>query len=101
MTARKPAQDCASLAEIRAGIDSLDAELIALLAERIGYVRHVAPFKIKEGVPAAAPDRVAHVLAAVRARGEAAGLDPDMLEAMWRPMIDWAIAHEEEVMGKG
>lgn len=99
-TPRAP-EDCASMADVRAEIDRVDRALIALLAERMSYVEKVPALKLKEGIPAAAPDRVAAVLAGVRARGEAAGLNPDMLEAMWAPMIDWIIAHEEEVMARG
>ena len=99
--APKTPADCASMADVRGEIDRIDAALIALLAERFAYVERVPGLKLKEGIPAAAPDRVAAVLAGVRAKGEAAGLDPEMLAAMWVPMIDWIIAHEEEVMARG
>ena len=37
--------DCANLDEIRAGMDSIDREIVALVTERVAYVRAAAPFK--------------------------------------------------------
>lgn len=97
-SALKAPEDCASLAELREQIDGMDRILIALMARRARYVERVAPFKIEAGLPAAAPDRVAAVLEKVRALAEAEGLDPDLAAKMWGAFIDWAIAHEEEVI---
>jgi isochorismate pyruvate lyase len=37
-----PPEQCQSMAEVRAGVDALDAELIALLAGRFAYMRAAA-----------------------------------------------------------
>lgn len=87
------------MAEVRAEIDRVDVALMALLAERMSYVARVPELKMAEGLSAAAPSRVADVLAKVRARAEASGVDPGMVEGMWRVMIDEIIAHEQQVMG--
>ena len=42
-------EDCTTMAEVRAGVDALDAELVALLATRFGYMRAAA--RIKPGAP--------------------------------------------------
>lgn len=76
----------ASLAEVRARIDGIDAELVRLLAERQGLVRAAAAFK-KDAGAVRAPDRVAQVVVSVRERAEAAGLAPEVAEAVWRAMI--------------
>ena len=36
------AADCTTMAEIRAEIDRLDAELVALFAQRVGYIDRAA-----------------------------------------------------------
>ncbi len=84
---------CASLAEVRAEIDRLDRALVPLLVERGAYVRQAAAFKTDPG-HVAAPDRVERVIAAVRALAAAEGGDPDVIEAIYRPMIAAYIADE-------
>jgi isochorismate pyruvate lyase len=49
MNARRP-DDCETMAQVRAGVDDLDARLVDLLAERFGYMRAAARIK---------PDRAA------------------------------------------
>lgn len=88
------------MAALRAQIDALDGELLALLAERQAHVDRAAELKPAEGISAAAPGRVAEVLAWVRERAAAAGMDPGIAEAMWRVMIEGFIAREEQTLGK-
>jgi isochorismate pyruvate lyase len=78
--------DPRSLAEVRARIDDLDTQLVALLARRQVLVEAAAGFKPDEGA-VRAPDRVERVVAAVRDKAVAAGLDADVAEAVWRSMI--------------
>jgi isochorismate pyruvate lyase len=87
------------LAAIRAGIDSIDDEIMELLAERMAHVAAVVPIKKRDGIAAAAPGRVQEVYDKTRARAEAAGVDPDMAQAMWRVMVEAIIAHEEQELG--
>lgn len=75
-----------SLAEIRARIDALDAELVQLLARRQTLVRAAAGFKT-DAQSVRAPDRAARVIAAARAKAESAGLAPEVAEAVWRAMV--------------
>ncbi|GAA3825899.1 MULTISPECIES: chorismate mutase [Amycolatopsis] len=75
-----------SLAEVRARIDALDAELTGLLATRQSLVRAAAAFKA-DSQAVRAPGRVEQVVAAARERAAAAGLAPEVAEAVWRAMI--------------
>jgi len=76
----------ASLAEVRQNIDSLDHQLVALIAKRGAYVRQAAAFKkTAEEVPA--PRRVAQVLAKVNALAIELGAEPAVVDATWRAMI--------------
>lgn len=77
---------CASLAEVRHNIDRLDRQLVTLIAERGAYVRQAAGLKkTAEEVPA--PQRVAEVLARVRAMALETGAEPAVIEATWQAMI--------------
>ena len=76
MTTPRTAADCATMAELRAEIDRVDAALVALLAERAGYIDRAAELKAALGWPARIEARVEEVVANVRARAEARGLPP-------------------------
>lgn len=89
---RAPEQ-CRDMAELRAEIDRLDRELVAMLAERQGYIERAAEIKQDRNVvrdEARIEDVVAKVLVAARK----AGLDPKIAEPVWRTLIDRCIAHE-------
>lgn len=94
-------QDCRTMAELRAEIDRLDAALVALLAERAGYIDRAAELKIGLGLPGRITSRVEEVVANVRGLAAARGLDPDLAEQLWRALVEWSIAREEATLGKG
>jgi len=84
-----------SLAELRGTIDRLDREIVALLAERVRHLDRVIAVKRPDNLPAAIPERVEEVVAHVRSEATAAGMPPDLAEALWRRLIDWSIAYED------
>jgi len=89
---RAPEQ-CRDMSELRAEIDRLDRELVAMLAERQGYIERAAEIKQDRNVvrdQARIEDVVANVLVAARK----AGLDPRIAEPVWRTLIERCIAHE-------
>ena len=96
----KTPADCATMTELRAEIDRLDQELVALFAQRVGYIGRAAQIKSTIGLPARITPRVEEVVANVRRHAEAHGLPPDNLEKLWRNLIDWSIAREETHLGK-
>ena len=89
------------MAEVRAEIDSVDAELVALFARRVSYIDRAAKLKAGIGMPARIEARVEEVVANVRAHAEAQGLPADVMERLWRDVIDWSIMREEMVLGTG
>ncbi|MEN9409476.1 MAG: hypothetical protein RL216_1450 [Pseudomonadota bacterium] len=97
----KRPEDCTTMADIRAEIDRLDEELVALFAERTAYIDRAAAIKEEIGLPARIEDRVEQVVANVRRHAAAHGLPPDKLEKLWRKLIDWSIEREEDHLRKG
>ena len=95
----KPPAECTTMAEIRAEIDRLDAELVALFAARAAYIDRAGEIKAPLGLPARITPRVEEVVANVRRHAVAQGLPPELVEKLWRRLIDWSIAREESVLG--
>jgi isochorismate pyruvate lyase len=87
----------ATLGQLRQRIDSLDEQIVALLAERALCVRDATRFK-RDAFQVAAPERQAAVFSRVRelaTRHEAdfPGL-PDLVEATYRTLVGGFIAGE-------
>ena len=87
-----------TLGALRERIDALDAQIVALLAERALCVRDATRFK-RDAFQVAAPERQAAVFARVRAlaadrAAEFPGL-PDVVEAAYRVLVAGFIAGEE------
>jgi isochorismate pyruvate lyase len=95
---KKPS-DCMSMADVRAEIDRLDEALVRLFAERATYIDRAVEVKSKVKLPARIHSRVEEVVANVRRHAEAEGLPPDLVEKLWRRLIDWSIAREESMLG--
>ena len=87
------------MAEIRAGIDILDEELVRLFAERARYIDRAAEIKAQVDLPARIGSRVEEVVSNVRRHALTYGLPPDLVEKLWRRLIDWSIAREENRLG--
>ena len=90
---RKAPEDCATMIDVRQGVDALDRALVTLLAERQRYMDAAA--RIKPNRDAVFDQaRIDDVVAKVLKAAEPAGLSPDIAEPVWRLLIDRCIAHE-------
>ncbi len=96
----KSPADCHDMTDLRAAIDALDAEIVAKLRARAGYIDRAAELKQGNGLPARIEGRVEEVVSLVRGHALAQGLDPDLTEDLWRRLIDWSIAREEKTLGQ-
>ncbi|SFS86785.1 isochorismate pyruvate lyase [Brevundimonas viscosa] len=91
--ARVAPEACASMAEVRHGVDALDRALVVLLAERQRYMDAAA--RIKPSRDVVHDDaRIEDVVQKVLAAAGPAGLSPAIAEPVWRTLIDRCIAHE-------
>lgn len=95
---RTPAE-CQTMAHIRAEIDRIDEELVRIFAERADYIDRAAQIKAEVDLPARIDDRVEQVVQNVRRHAQTHGLPPDLVEKLWRRLIDWSIAREENRLG--
>src|SRR5690606_3213689 len=87
--------DCTTMAQVRHGVDALDRALVALLAERQGYMDAVA--RIKPARDAVRDERrIEDVVAKVKAEARRQGLSEAIAEPVWRILIERCIAHELE-----
>jgi isochorismate pyruvate lyase len=86
-----------TLGALRARIDALDEQIVALLAQRAACVRDATRFK-RDAFQVAAPARQAQVFERVRALAQAQGAAfpgfPDVVEATWRAMVAGFVAAE-------
>lgn len=76
-----------SLADVRARIDALDDQIVALLAQRQEQVRRAAAYKSDEAA-VRAPDRRAQLMARLRVRATEEGADPRVVERVYEAMVD-------------
>lgn len=92
-------EDCTTMAEVRAGVDALDRELVALLATRFGYMRAAA--RIKQSRDAVRDEeRKARVIAAAVAAAEAQGIPGDVVGDIWERLVEGSIAYEFTEWGR-
>ena len=92
---RTAPESCTSMAEVRAGVDSLDRDLVALLAERFRFMDAAA--RIKPGRDQVRDEaRKRQVIANAQAEASRLGLDPAVVATLWEALVEASIAHELE-----
>lgn len=89
------------MAGVRADIDRIDRDLVALLRTRADCIDRAIAIKTAVGLPARIDARVEEVVGNVRAAAVAEDLDAALVEALWRHLIDWSIDREAVVLGRG
>ena len=85
--------DCTTMVEVRAGVDAIDRNLVALLAVRFGYMRAAARIKPDRAAVRDEP-RKAAVIANARTAAAAAGLPDGLAEMLWETLVEASIAYE-------
>ena len=91
-----PDQEKALLVPYRAKLDTLDAQIVAMLGQRFDVIREVAKLKAEHGIAPILPDRIEEVVSHARAKAEKAGVDPKLVEQIYRIIIATACDEEEE-----
>ncbi len=86
-------KQCTTLEEARSEIDSVDKEIVELIAKRNEYIKQIAHFKnsveeVKE------EERIADVIAHVREQAISLGLSPNLINDLYVRMIDEMVESE-------
>lgn len=90
MSSSQPVSDLPtpdSLETLRAGIDRVDEQIVALLSQRLDHVKKVVALKKVQGLPIYNPAREEDLISQRRDQARAAGLDPDHVEELYRCII--------------
>lgn len=92
-TPAKPPEECETMAEVRVGVDTLDRELMRLIAVRFGYMRAAARIKPERG-HVRDEARKAEVIANVREDARRDGLPDQAIAEIWDRLVEASIAYE-------
>lgn len=88
-------ENYSTMEQVRAGVDNLDRQIVALLAQRFAHMRAAA--RIKPDRSAVRDEaRKAEVIANARIEAEAAGLPGEMIADLWERLVEASIAYEME-----
>ncbi|MCM8731074.1 chorismate mutase [Hephaestia sp. GCM10023244] len=94
-----PGAACTTMAEVRAGVDQVDRELIALIARRFAYMDAAARIKPERG-QVRDEIRKAQVIDNARASARAAGIPEAPIAALWDQLVEASIAYEFDEFDK-
>ncbi|MBC6444027.1 MAG: chorismate mutase [Alphaproteobacteria bacterium GM202ARS2] len=92
----KSPQTCKNLTDVREAIDAIDEKVLQLLTERQAYVHQAARFKTREQV--VDKKRIDAIVEKVRAYADTHNVNPDMVEDVWRRMIEEFIRLEYQLL---
>ena len=86
-------KDCTTMQDVRREVNTLDDVLVPLLVERVGYMTQAA--RIKQGAEQVRDEaRIQAIVDRVRERATAEGGDADVIEAIYRSLMEACIAYE-------
>ncbi len=92
---RVPPAQCRTMEEVRRGVDDLDEQIVALLAERFRYMEAAARIKPQREL-VRDEARKAEVIGNARRLAEGEGSPVDIVEAVYERLVEGSIAYEFE-----
>ena len=93
-------KNCTNLEEVRSEIDTIDEEIVRLIAKRSKYVKQAAKFK--ESVEEIKSDeRINDVLSHVRHLAATLGISPNLVADVFKILIDKMVEMEIEEFKNG
>lgn len=93
MTDIRNPEDCTTMAEVRAGVDAVDRQVVALVARRFGYMDAAARIKPDRSV-VRDEARKSEVIENVKAAAREHAIDPGLLARLYDQLIEASIAYE-------
>lgn len=95
-TGWEQAMPCTDMQDVRREIDRVDREIVRLMAERQNYIEQAG--RIKQSRDTVRDEaRVEDVVDKVKAAAQGEGANPDLVETVYRTMIEWCINYEFRV----
>ena len=95
----KSPETCESIDDIRAEIDALDRDIMRLLGRRFGFAKATVRFKSNPS-EIVAQSRYDQVIAERRAMAIENGLNPDIVEKVYRTLMNHFIEEEMQLLRK-
>jgi isochorismate pyruvate lyase len=100
MDSLKDPEDCTAMDEVRAGVDTIDRAVIALLKRRFAFMEAAARIK-PDRAAVRDEERKADVLAKVEGEAKRLGLpDPAFVRGLYEQLVERSIAYEFEVFDR-
>ena len=99
MRAIDKVKNCQSMQEVRAGVNALDDILVPLLVERSGYMTQAAKVKNDETL-VRDEARIQAIIDRVRPMAEGQGGNPDLIERIYRAMMECYIDYEHQELAR-
>ncbi len=96
----KNPSDCKSIEEIREHIDQIDQEIMELLGKRFGFVKEVVKYKNPDKDSIIAEERKNKVLQERRKLATENGLNPDIIEKIYKELIEYFISEELKIINR-
>lgn len=87
-----------TLEDLRKSLDTIDAALMSLLAERFRVTHKVGLYKKAHGLPAVDQDREAAQFARIEELAKQVGLDPAFAAKALRLIIDEVVANHKVLL---
>lgn len=84
---------CKTMEDVRAGVDQVDRQLMALLARRFGYMDAAARIKTDREAVRDEP-RKAKVISAAMTEAREHGIPETVIGSMWEVLVEGSIAYE-------
>lgn len=92
----KNADDCESMRDVRHAIDSLDEQLLDILARRIKYIERAA--QIKTSIDTIRDDeRIDAIIVKRSSQAREHGYSEEIVESLFRQLIEYSVAHEMQI----
>lgn len=91
---------CTSMAQVRAGVDALDEEIVALLGRRMRFMEAAARIKPDRAQVRDEP-RKAAVIAHAQVVAARVGFPPDLAGRLYEELVEGSIAHELDCFDRG
>lgn len=79
---------------LRNNIDDIDQEILTLISKRQQEVEQVVALKRKHNVPVYHPAREEDLISGLRARAKSNGIEPDLMEDLYRVILRYSRIHQ-------